>query len=329
MTVRRNSGADVGTRPRLNFIEGANISLSVADDVGDAEIDVTISASASASLPVDDTTSIVQDPVDPTRQMRIDVGGVATSTVRALTMPDQDVDLTPNTGTFPQATHASRHANGGTDELSVAGLSGELADAQPVAVEDDGVSVSTYSALNFTGAGVTVTDGGTKTNIAIPGGGGYSDLTNTHSPLALYHFNGDLTDSSGNGHTLTSSLSPLVFFQHGSGLSGVSIDNGSSSSVLATSASASFNLTGDLTIEVIVHQQVEQAVAALAQSICYLEGSGPSYYAACDYPGNNASSGGMGWFATGNGALSSSRMGPPLVRYTLVTGGPVMWSPSG
>lgn len=53
-----------------------------------------------ASLPVVDTTSIVEDPVDATKEMRIDVGAVATGTVRVLTMPNQDIDLTPGTGSF-------------------------------------------------------------------------------------------------------------------------------------------------------------------------------------------------------------------------------------
>jgi hypothetical protein len=81
-------------------------------------------------LPVVDTTSLVEDGVDATKEMRIDVGNISTATVRVLTMPDQDVDLTPNTGTFPAATHATRHENGGADEISVAGLSGLLADDQ-------------------------------------------------------------------------------------------------------------------------------------------------------------------------------------------------------
>lgn len=50
---------------------------------------------ADAILPMSDSTSVVHDPFDDTRQMRIDVGAVAASTVRVLTMPDQDVDLTP------------------------------------------------------------------------------------------------------------------------------------------------------------------------------------------------------------------------------------------
>jgi hypothetical protein len=44
VTVRKNSGTDVGTRARLNFIEGTNVTLTVADDAGDGEIDITINA---------------------------------------------------------------------------------------------------------------------------------------------------------------------------------------------------------------------------------------------------------------------------------------------
>jgi len=42
VTVRKNSGANVGTRGRLNLIEGGGITLTVADDAGGGEIDVTI-----------------------------------------------------------------------------------------------------------------------------------------------------------------------------------------------------------------------------------------------------------------------------------------------
>lgn len=44
VTVRKNTGADVGSRPRLNFIEGTGISLTVADDASDGEVDITIGA---------------------------------------------------------------------------------------------------------------------------------------------------------------------------------------------------------------------------------------------------------------------------------------------
>jgi len=44
-TVRKNSGgADVGSRRRLNFIEGTNVTITAADDPTDEEIDITISS---------------------------------------------------------------------------------------------------------------------------------------------------------------------------------------------------------------------------------------------------------------------------------------------
>lgn len=46
VTVRKNAGADLGTRPRINFAEGGGITLTVADDGGSNEVDVTIKAGA-------------------------------------------------------------------------------------------------------------------------------------------------------------------------------------------------------------------------------------------------------------------------------------------
>jgi len=72
--------------------------------------------------------------------------------------------------------HHTSHENAGSDEISVAGLSGELADAQPVAVQDEGVAVATRAILNFIGSGVVATLDGTRVNITISGGAGIGDL---------------------------------------------------------------------------------------------------------------------------------------------------------
>lgn len=48
ITVRKNAGSDVGPRRRLNLIEGSNVTLTVADDSADEEIDVTIASSGGA-----------------------------------------------------------------------------------------------------------------------------------------------------------------------------------------------------------------------------------------------------------------------------------------
>jgi len=54
-----------------------------------------------ASLPVADTTSIVEGSVDATKEMRIEVDGLTTGTVRVATMPDADITL----GTDADAIH--------------------------------------------------------------------------------------------------------------------------------------------------------------------------------------------------------------------------------
>lgn len=43
--VSKNSGSVVGTRPKLNVIEGTNVTLTVADNAGTGAVDVTIATS--------------------------------------------------------------------------------------------------------------------------------------------------------------------------------------------------------------------------------------------------------------------------------------------
>lgn len=45
LAVRKNSGAVVGTRSQINLIEGSNVTLTVSDDSGTGEVDVTIASS--------------------------------------------------------------------------------------------------------------------------------------------------------------------------------------------------------------------------------------------------------------------------------------------
>ncbi len=85
-------------------------------------------------------------------------------------------DNITNAGTFNGVTveeaHAARHENGGADEISIAGLSGEAADAQKVAVSlNSGATVGTRSTLNFIeGIGISLT-------IADDAGGNEVDIT--------------------------------------------------------------------------------------------------------------------------------------------------------
>lgn len=42
LTVRKNTGSNIGSQPRLNLIEGSNITLTITNDATGNEIDVTI-----------------------------------------------------------------------------------------------------------------------------------------------------------------------------------------------------------------------------------------------------------------------------------------------
>jgi hypothetical protein len=60
VTIRTNTGANVGTRPRLNFISGALIAVTATDDGVDNEVDITIGATMvdeRVKISANDTTS--------------------------------------------------------------------------------------------------------------------------------------------------------------------------------------------------------------------------------------------------------------------------------
>lgn len=60
--ARKNSGeSDVGTRRRFNFIEGSGVTLTIADDATDGEIDVQIAASGEGSGDVTAAANLTDD----------------------------------------------------------------------------------------------------------------------------------------------------------------------------------------------------------------------------------------------------------------------------
>lgn len=108
VNVHKN-GTIVGTRKNINLIEGTNVTLTVADDAGDDEIDVTIDASGGGGAPAAHAASHENGGSD-----EISVAGLS-----GLLADDQN-----------PVAHATDHQNGGADEISVTGLSGLLADPQ-------------------------------------------------------------------------------------------------------------------------------------------------------------------------------------------------------
>ncbi len=109
----------------------------------EALADVTDEANVTAALPVSDATSLVKDPADATKQARIDVGALTTATTRVLTMPNQDVDLTPTTGTFAATSHKDTHKSGGSDAF----LSTDLLEAIVKRLQITGPTTLTIGAV--------------------------------------------------------------------------------------------------------------------------------------------------------------------------------------
>jgi len=50
VAIKKNSGSVVGTRRAINLIEGSGVSITIADDAGNEEVDVTIAGGLSTGF---------------------------------------------------------------------------------------------------------------------------------------------------------------------------------------------------------------------------------------------------------------------------------------
>ncbi|MCK5019775.1 MAG: hypothetical protein KAS32_22140 [Candidatus Peribacteraceae bacterium] len=193
VTVRKNTGADVGSQPRLNIIEGTNVSIDIAEDVGDNEIDITVNAIGSGSGDVNGPVSAVDNELSIYNGTtgKIIKGGTGVTVdgsgnfAGVGTINGTDLD-----------SHSTRHEDGGADEISVDALSGELADAQKTTIrKNSGADVGTRSRLNFvegSNISLTVTDdaGDGEVDITVastnPGGDVVGPVSSVDSELSLF-----------------------------------------------------------------------------------------------------------------------------------------------
>jgi hypothetical protein len=136
-----------------------------------------------ASLPVDDTTAIVRDPVDNTKLARLDVGAVTTGTTRTVTIPDRDVDLSSG-GTFAENSH-----NHAASEIT----SGTLTDARVaesnVTQHEAALSVAASQVSDSTAAGRTLLTAANvaaqQTALNVEDGADVTDATNVDAAGAV------------------------------------------------------------------------------------------------------------------------------------------------
>jgi hypothetical protein len=101
--------------------------LSSADDDVQKAMETLDENVAGAGLPVPDSTSIVEGDVDPTKEMRIEVDGLTTATIRVATMPDKDILWDDAGDARSPTTHSLGGAAHSVDTL--ANLNSKLSDA--------------------------------------------------------------------------------------------------------------------------------------------------------------------------------------------------------
>lgn len=134
VAVRKNSGANVGTRPRLNLIEGSGVTLTVADDGTDDEVDVTIAAAgggagamtvlgevelaaAAATISFSSISQVYKDMVI--------VGRLRTDQAAVLTVPEIQVGATSvDTGNNYNAQYTSIDQGAGVTSNDIASTNG-------------------------------------------------------------------------------------------------------------------------------------------------------------------------------------------------------------
>jgi hypothetical protein len=173
---------------------GANITIT------NAAGSITIAGSA-ASLPVSDSTSIVQDDSDATKQMRFEIGGYTTGTTRILTLPDANITV-PGleiANTFTVGPQTISTGGSGNKGLIVKGASGQSANLQEwqggssqlwlsvaapfLSNAEPGLSFATAS-IGLSFQNTTTGQGGTFVNLLAPSDASQAAVILRASPTA-------------------------------------------------------------------------------------------------------------------------------------------------
>jgi len=294
--VRKNSTGTVVRQPRLNLIEGSNVTITVSEDTVDGEVDITIastgggggggSLTAGDGIDIDgsDIISVVVGDLvgtgiedDGSNNFRISAaaagagltGGagaaLAVGAGTGITVNADDVQLsTIADDTFMANVSGSAAVATGKSFSSLAGLNLSY-DATNHELDWDGVDIrknstgSTFTRprINFIeGANVTLTvtddsgDGEVDVTITSSPGGSTTvpaKFDTTHTPIALYHFDGDANDYSGNGFNLTSGTATFTQVDPTTGRKALYLGN----TISRPSNDAALTITGDVTIQVI------------------------------------------------------------------------------
>jgi len=239
-------GSAVGLRPTLNFVEGSNITITAADDPGNNRVNLTIAAAGGGGGPpqahntshqdggsdeisVTGLSGLLADAQKVTvAKAGSDVGtrakiNLIEGTNVTMTVADNAgagrVDVTINSsggGGGPPSAHASSHQDGGSDEISVTGLSGLLNDAQKSTIQKAAAGGGTRPTINFIeGSNITLTvsdnAGSNRVDVTIAAAGSALSGSGTSGTIAKWTGTTQLGNSliTDNGTTVTVT-GPLV-----------------------------------------------------------------------------------------------------------------------
>lgn len=237
------AGTDIGTRNRLNFIDGSGITVTAVDDSGSDEIDITISAAASAITVQDEGTPLATAATTlnfvGSGVTASGTGGTKTITVTsgsAITVQDEGSSLTTAATTLNFVGGGiAATGTGATKTITAPGL----------VLQDEGSALATNTEIiNFTGAGVTASGSGSTKTVDIPGASSItvqdegSSLTTEASVL---NFVGDGVVASGTTGTKTITIPGANLSLSTTSSSGLLTYAGSTSS-LAASAQGNLNI---------------------------------------------------------------------------------------
>jgi hypothetical protein len=139
----------LGQHRTINDAGSATTDLWSADKIA---TEVAGAGGGGDTLPVVDETGIVHKTGDVTAEVGINAAAISTSEIRFITMPDQNIDLTPGSGSFAAVIHTHTTAE----------ISGQLLDSHVIAsnVTQHVASIDHNALLNFrTDTHRTIDDG--------------------------------------------------------------------------------------------------------------------------------------------------------------------------
>lgn len=148
--VHDNVSAEISAITEKVAPVGADLLLIEDSAAANAKKKVQIiNLPGAAMLPVVDTTSIVEGSADATKEMRIEVDGLTTATVRVATMPDKDITWDDAADSRSPTTHGADHISTGSDPVPAAvaaGASGLLTGSDKTKIDGlgDGTGLKNY-----------------------------------------------------------------------------------------------------------------------------------------------------------------------------------------